>query len=202
MENVNARLETFCDGVFAIALTLLIIDIKIPSNVEINSVAEFWNALYFITPSILAFILSFVVIFITWVNHHNALKLVKKSSASFIYANGFLLFTVVFMPFPTSLLGEYLFTDHAAPAVMLYDALLALQALGWVLFINAALKYHLGKHDEAVKTALQNRQFGYFALGLYSLCTVMAIWFPLYVALFTLLTWIFWLIVGIIMKVE
>ena len=98
--NPNSRLEAFCDGVFAIALTLLIIDIKIPSTVEINSTTEFWLALKHITPSILAFVLSFIIILVTWVNHHNSLKLVNKSSASFIYANGFLLLTVVFIILP------------------------------------------------------------------------------------------------------
>lgn len=113
--NPNSRLETFCDGVFAIALTLLIIDIKIPSSTEFNSNSDFWLSLKHIIPSIFSFVLSFMVIFITWVNHHNSIKLIKKTSASFIYANGFLLLTVVFIPFPTSLMGEYISTDHAAP---------------------------------------------------------------------------------------
>src|SRR6187549_113039 len=112
--NPNSRLEAFCDGVFAIALTLLIIDIRIPSATKINNTADFWQALEHAAPSIFAFVLSFTIIFITWVNHHNALKLGNKSSARFIYANGFLLLGVVFMPFPTSLLGEYILTDHAA----------------------------------------------------------------------------------------
>ena len=80
--NPNSRLEAFCDGVFAIALTLLIIDIKIPSTAEINNTSDFWHALKLIVPSIFAFVLSFIVILITWVNHHNSLKLVNKSSAS------------------------------------------------------------------------------------------------------------------------
>src|SRR5437870_91137 len=138
-ENPNSRLEAFCDGVFAIALTLLIIDIKIPSTTEINSTAEFWIALKHITPSIFSFILSFAVILITWVNHHNGLKLVNKSNSTFYYANGFLLLTVVFIPFPTALLGEYLFTDHAAPAVVLYNAVLSLQSIGWILITATVL---------------------------------------------------------------
>ena len=202
MENPNTRLETFCDGVFAIALTLLIIYIKIPSTREITNTAEFWLALYSITPSILAFILSFAIILITWVNHHAALRLITKSAPSFIYANGFLLLTVVFLPFPTSLLGEYVFTDHAAPAVILYDAVLALQSLSWIFIITAAIKNNLGKNEAALKTGLQNRRFGYFAFALYSFCAVVAIWFPLAVAIFTLLTWAFWLIWGIIMNIE
>ena len=102
----NTRLEAFCDGVFAIALTLLIIDIKIPSSEVIGTTREMWLALRHLTPSILAFVVSFAIILITWVNHHAAFKLVNKSSASFMYANGFLLLSVVFLPFPTALVGD------------------------------------------------------------------------------------------------
>ena len=98
--NPNLRLEAFCDGVFAIALTLLIIDIKIPPGLEITKTGEFWSALYQFLPSELAFILSFIIILITWVNHHATLKLVNRSSSAFTYSNGFLLLTVVFLPFP------------------------------------------------------------------------------------------------------
>src|SRR5947207_11469063 len=111
----NTRLEAFCDGVFAIALTLLILDIKIPSAEGIGTTRELWLALRHLGPSVFAFVLSFVIILISWVNHHRFFRLLNKSSAPFVYANGFLLLTIVFMPFPTALLGEYLLTDHAAP---------------------------------------------------------------------------------------
>jgi uncharacterized membrane protein len=86
--NSNSRLEAFCDGVFAIALTLLIIDIKISSSENIKTTNDLWISLKHLLPSIFAFLLSFAIIFITWVNHHAALKLVNKSSSAFIYANG------------------------------------------------------------------------------------------------------------------
>jgi uncharacterized membrane protein len=201
-ENQNSRLEAFCDGVFAIAITLLIIDIKIPSSELINNTADFWIALQHIVPSIVAFLLSFIIILITWVNHHAALKLVDKSSASFIYANGFLMLTVVFMPFPTSLMGEYILTDHAAPAVVLYDSVLVLQAIGWILLAQAALKNHLGKNEKSNVITRQNKKYGYFAFFLYSICAILAFWFPLTVAIFTILTWIVWLIWGFKLKHE
>ncbi len=198
----NSRLEAFCDGVFAIALTLLIIDVKIPSTTEINNTADLWHALKHITPSIFAFLLSFCIILITWVNHHNHLKLIHRSCNSFLYANGFLLLTVVFIPFPTSLQGEYLLTDHAAPAVILYNAVLALQAIGWILISRTAVINHLGKSEKATRQINKNGSFGYFAFILYTLCAIIAFWFPLTVAIFTTATWIFWLIVGINMKHE
>jgi len=200
--NLNSRLEAFCDAVFAIALTLLIIDIKLPSTIEINNTSDLWLALKHISPSIFAFILSFIVIFITWVNHHNTIKLINKTSASFIYANGLLLLTVVFVPFPTSLIGEYISTDHAAPAVVLYNSVLSLQAIAWVLICQTAIKNHLGKNEKSNVKIRENGKFGYFAFILYSICAITAFWFPLTVALITTITWIFWLIYGANIKNE
>ena len=198
----NSRLEAFCDAVFAIAMTLLIIDIKIPTTVEITTTADFWLALKHITPSIFSFLLSFSIILITWVNHHEAMKHISKSAPSFIYANGFLLLTVVFLPFPTALMGEHILTDHAAPAVILYNSVLALQSLSWVFIISAALKNNLAKNERSIPIATLNRKFGYFAFVLYSLFAIIAIWFPLAIALVTILSWIFWLIWGIRIKNE
>ena len=200
--NPNSRLEAFCDGVFAIALTLLIIDIKIPSTEKINNTADFWLALKHIAPSVLAFLLSFIIIMITWVNHHGNLKLINRSSASFIYANGFMLLTVVFIPFPTSLMGEYILTDHAAPAVILYNSTLAAQSISWILLTGSALKGQLVKNEKSILAIRENGKFGYFAFVLYSLCAIIAIWFPLTIAIFTTITWIFWLIWGIRIKNE
>lgn len=200
--NHNSRLEAFCDGVFAIALTLLIIEIKLPPGAEIHNTDDFWRALGHIAPSIFAFVLSFTIILITWVNHHAALKLVHRSSAAFIYANGFLLLSVVFMPFPTALLGEFLLTDHAAPAVILYTSTMALQAIGWILIGTASLKNQLEKNENAALTIRKNTMFGYFAFVLYTLCAIVAVWFPLAIAISTTLIWIFWLIWGIGIKNE
>jgi uncharacterized membrane protein len=198
--NPNARLETFCDGVFAIAMTLLIVDIKIPSTVEITNTDQFWAALNHVTPSIVAFLLSFTIIFITWVNHHSTLKSVSRTSTSFIYANGFLLLTVVVVPFPTSLLGEHLFTDHSAPAVILYDGTLALQALGWILLCTAAIRNQLTKNDTSKRAVLADRKFAYFALTLYSLCAIIAFWLPRFIAIITIITWFFWLLYGLTIR--
>jgi uncharacterized membrane protein len=200
--NPNARLEAFSDGVFAIAITLLVIDIKISSSTEINDTQGFWHALRHTMPSIFAFLLSFVIILITWVNHHNYLKMVNKSCNSFLYANGFLLLTVAFIPFPTSLQGEYLFTGHAGPAVVLYNSVLALQAIGWILISRTALNNHLAKSKKALLGVRKNGNYGYFACSLYALCAIMANWFPLTIALFTTITWIFWLVIGINIKHE
>jgi uncharacterized membrane protein len=195
--NPNTRLEAFSDGVFAIALTLLIIEIKIPATASVHSASELWQAIGSIFPSLFAFILSFTIILITWVNHHTAMKLVDKSCATFMYANGFLLLTVVIIPFTTSLLGEYLLTDAAGPAVVLYNAVFAVQAIGWLLMSSASLKNDLGKSEKAIQSIRDNHKYGYYALALYSLLSVTAIWFPLAIAIATTVIWTFWLAWGL-----
>src|SRR5262245_56678100 len=162
-QNPNSRLETFCDGVFAIALTLLILDIRIPSTTDIHTTADLWLAILQLAPSMFAFTLSFIIVLITWVNHHASLRLVNRSSIAFIYSNGFLLFTVVFLPLPTRLLGEYLLTDHSAPAVVLYVSTLALQAAGWILLTGVALKEKLCKSEKLERTMRANNKLGYLA---------------------------------------
>jgi uncharacterized membrane protein len=139
---------------------------------------------------------------ITWVNHHACLKLVNKSSATFFYSNGFLLLTVVFVPFPTSLMGEYILTDHAAPAVFLYNAVIAIQALSWILICGSAIKNHLTRNEKSNAQMQISQRNGYFALIIYSLLAILALWFPLTVAIISTMTWIFWLIFGINMKQE
>jgi TMEM175 potassium channel family protein len=198
--SANSRLEAFCDGVFAIAITLLIIEIKVPEPEEIQSKQELWLALKHLTPSILAFILSFTIILITWVNHHGSLKYIPKTSPAFVYANGLLLLSVAFLPFPTGMLGEFITTEYASAAVVLFNSTLALQAFSWILIASTAIKGNLTIDDHATEVIKKDFQFGIFATILYSLCAIAAIWFPVTTALITSLTWVFWLIYGVSFK--
>ncbi len=198
--NANTRLEAFSDGVFAIALTLLIIEIKPPAPNTISTTSDLWHALDHLKFPIFAFVLSFGIILITWVNHHATLKLIPRSSAAFIYANGFLLLTVVFIPFPTALLGEFVGTDHAAPAVVLYNSALVLQACAWMILLSTALTNQLATDERFVVTLRDNRRHAYFAFAFYGILAVAAFWFPTPVAIVTTLSWIFWATLGIRMK--
>jgi uncharacterized membrane protein len=201
--NTNSRLEAFCDGVFAIALTLLIIDIKIPSSEIINTTNDFWLALQHLLPSVFAFLLSFMIILISWVNHHATFKLINKSSYGFVYANGFMLLTIVFLPFPTTLLSKYLFTDHAAPAVVLYAAINVFNAISWIFLSYTALKpIPLTKNEKSTLSLKTNQKNGYWALVIYTVCAIMAFWFPLVSALVLTAIWIGWLIFGMNITVE
>jgi uncharacterized membrane protein len=194
----NARLETFCDGVFAIALTLLVIDLRIPVTTAIGSSADLWRALGHLLPSVFAFILSFGIIFISWVNHHEAMKLIDKSSHAFIYANGFLMLGVVFVPFPTALLGENLMTSHASPAVVLYSAAGAMMGVGWALTGWAALKpVPLTRNERATARTRKGLQNAYFAIAFYTTCAIVAVWLPIPAAVIITGMWVYWVIYGL-----
>ena len=201
--NPNSRLEALSDGVFAIAMTLLVLEIRVPSGDTITAAGGLWLSLRHLLPSIFAFMLSFVTIFITWVNHRATLKLVDKTSSPFIYANGFLLLAVVLVPFAAALLGEYLPTDYAAPAVVLYTAVDVLLAVGWLSVTRAAVQPSLLTKDErstlTVRSAHKN---AYFALAIYTACAALAFWFPLVIALIITAIWIYWLFIGVRMRSE
>jgi uncharacterized membrane protein len=201
-ENVNTRLETFCDGVFAIALTLLIISIKIDPASDIRTTGDLWLSIKHLLPTVFAFLLSFAIILITWVSHHNTFKLVGKSSHQFIYANGFMLLAIVFIPFPTSLLGQYIATDHAAPAVVLYSAVNLMMSVSWNLLTRAALKpnHELTKNEKATHAMREIQKTGYYSLAINTALTVLAFWFPVTVAVIITVLWITWLVIGMNIK--
>jgi uncharacterized membrane protein len=107
MEKVTSRVEAFSDGVFAIALTLLILAIKVPDFNSSVSSDSLYRSLVNLWPSYFAFILRFAAVLIMWINHHGFFKYLRKVNTAFLYANGFLLLTVTFINFPTAVLAKY-----------------------------------------------------------------------------------------------
>lgn len=115
------RLETFADAVFAIAITLLIIEIRLPPATELEHAGGLAAALRHLWPSYLGYIISFTVIGIMWANHHNLMKLVDRVDHGFITLNLLLLLCVAFLPFPTAVMAEHLTdVDNRAVAVAFY----------------------------------------------------------------------------------
>jgi len=136
----NARIEAFSDGVFAIAITLLVLQLKVPPVSAIHSVDDLWKGLVNLWPSYFAFILSFGILLVSWVNHHYLFNVLDKSSRPFLYANGFFLMTITFMPFPTALLAEYISTEYVKPAIAFYCFGGVVNSLGWNLLLHTLYK--------------------------------------------------------------
>jgi uncharacterized membrane protein len=132
VEKETGRLEAFSDGVFAIALTLLVLDIKVPSTSEVEDRGTLLNALLSHWPTFLAFATSFVSILIMWANHHNMFKYIKRTDNNFLLLNGLLLFGVTIFPFPTSLLADYLSNPtEQKTAAAVYSSVALLIALAY-----------------------------------------------------------------------
>lgn len=129
------RLQAFSDGVFAIALTLLVLDLQLPQDAD----GDLLGALLGLWPQFFAFVLSFVIIAINWHSHHAKFRAISQFDTRLIWLNFLVLFIVAFVPFPTSVLSEH----PEAPAVVLYAATVAALSLAqlvlWLYAYRAGL---------------------------------------------------------------
>ena len=129
----TARLEAFSDGVFAIAITLLIIEIKVPSHDDLRD-QSLMQYILLQWPKYFAYVLSFIIIGIYWANHHYLFKLFKRTDHVFNLLNVFFLMAIAFLPYPTGVLGDYIIIpEHAKFAVTFYAFAIWLPAFTWLL---------------------------------------------------------------------
>lgn len=154
-EKQTARIEAFSDGVFAIAITLLILELKVPifgqhdqpSNRELaQRLGQDWH-------HYLAFFLSFTSILVMWVNHHRIFAIVRKADDAFVYWNGLLLMFITIVPFPTALIAEYMDKDAAKTAAAVYAGMALLIALAFT-----GLWQHAIKHGRLLTKGFRERE--------------------------------------------
>ena len=159
----TSRLEAFSDGVFAIAITLLVLnlDVPAPDTLHGQSLAETLGHQW---PSYFAYLVSFLVIGIIWINHHAMCALARRVDRRTLFANLFLLLTVSVIPFPTRLLATYLTAGHsdARTAAAIYAATMFLMGVAFSLlflaFTRDARALHTPIPPEALHAAM--RRFG------------------------------------------
>ena len=169
MSENPARVEAFSDGVFAIAITLLILEIRVPHGDQ-----GLWAGLVALWPSYIAFLLSFVVILIMWVNHHELLRMARGVNYPFLFANGLLLLTVTFLPFPTAVLAQNLATAQAKPAAAFYCASMVVNALCWNVLFRAIVNGGLLHKEVTAETVANVRRTYYVGLLVYAAATALA----------------------------
>jgi uncharacterized membrane protein len=121
----KARLEAFSDGVFAIAITLLVLDLHVP-DVGDGSLA---HALYRQWPADVSYTVSFITIGIIWVNHHNVFRHLERCDRRLLFLNVLMLLTVALIPYPTALISHYARTPNATAAAVFYGAVMVVMAL-------------------------------------------------------------------------
>jgi uncharacterized membrane protein len=141
------RLEAFSDGVFAIAITLLILTIPQPdfgsqAKSLATQLADRW-------PSLAAYGVSFAVIGIMWLNHHTIFNHLERIDRGLFYRNLLLLMTIVFIPYPTGIFGETLKNHHdAKTAAVFYSVTMTVNAIAWAaLWLHASVGRRLLRPD-------------------------------------------------------
>jgi uncharacterized membrane protein len=176
-----SRLEAFSDGVFAIAITLLVLDLRVPARTELRheSLAARLGSEW---PSYFAYLVSFLVIGIIWVNHHSVCRFARSADRLVLFVNLLLLLAVSVLPFPTRLVAEYLTASggsaHTAAAV--YSATMALMGFAFASLFLTITRDHQLTHQPIPRAVIRAalRRFGVGAviyLGLIGLAFVNAI---------------------------
>lgn len=141
-EKETQRVEAFSDGVFAIAITLLVLELHVPKQTEI-AVGGLGSALLHEWPAYVAFLVSFLSILIMWFNHHKLFNYIRKVDSLLLYLNGFLLLIVCAVPWPTALAAEHWGHSEEKMAAQVYCGLMVILALAY----NALWRYatHKGR---------------------------------------------------------
>jgi len=102
-----ARIEAFSDGVFAIVVTLLVLELTVPTLRDPRSVGELSRHLLDLLPKFLSWLISFIIVCKFWLNHHHILGLARHADYAMVWLNSIFLMFQSFIPFPTALMGEY-----------------------------------------------------------------------------------------------
>ena len=132
----TTRLETFADGIFAIAATLLVLNVEVPELGDkslAHELAKLW-------PAYVGYAVSFLTIGIIWVNHHTVLRQLRGIDRTFLFINVCFLLCIAFIPFPTRLLATYVRTDDGEAAAFAYGVTLTATAI----FFNLMWRYAIG----------------------------------------------------------
>jgi uncharacterized membrane protein len=126
------RLEAFSDGVLAIIITIMVLEMKVPKGADLAALSP-------LLPVFLSYVLSFVYLGIYWNNHHHMLHATQRVTGAILWANLHLLFWLSLFPFVTGWMGE----NHFAPATMaLYGAVLLMAAVAYLILQNAIIACH------------------------------------------------------------
>lgn len=136
----KSRVEMFSDGVFAIIITILVLELKVPRLAASNSTKELATALLLIVPKFFSWVISFFMICVVWVNHHRLFESITHITYKIFWYNAYLLLWCAFIPFPTAMVGDY---PGNKLSLFIFGIVLSLMGLGFVFLRNTILREHL-----------------------------------------------------------
>ena len=193
-EKETTRVEAFSDGVFAIAITLLILEIKVP-KIDIHMTnSQLFTSLMNLWPSYFAFLLSFSAVLIMWINHHGFFKYLKSINSKFLYANGFLLLMVTFIPFPTAVLAEHINSPAANVSAAFYCGAMELVSVAYnVLWFTTAYKRALVKDEISDDLINKIRNAYWVGFFVYLASFIVSFFYAIAGIVICISFWIFWI---------
>jgi len=197
-EKETGRVEAFSDGVFAIAITLLVLEFKVPHLAPSGpgTDRELFRSLLALWPSTVAFLGSFAAILIMWINHHGLFRLFHKVDTPFLYANGFLLLMVTFVPFPTAVLAQYLGQPGERAAAVFYIGTFVVTGISFNVFWWTAVQRRLLKSWVSETHIARIRSAYRFGLSVYIASTFVALWSAPVGLAMCLSLWIYWTVLS------
>lgn len=131
------RVETFSDAVFAIILTLLVLEFRVPNIADHSSLHQYAEAMTPLIPKFVSFVLTFAMVAIHWVSHHYFFRHLRSTPLGLVWINNLFLLWICFMPFPTAMLGDHPIDQFP---ILLYGANQLLTALTFFAFRSYATK--------------------------------------------------------------
>lgn len=161
------RLEAFSDGVIAIIITIMVLELKVPHSVEFAALVD-------LGPVLISYVISFIYVGIYWNNHHHLLHAAEKVNGAVLWANMHLLFWLSLVPFVTGWMGE---NHFAAIPVALYGVVLFMAGLAYYLLARALVALHGA--DSAIAKALGRDHKGLVSLAIYLAAIPIACYWPL-----------------------
>jgi uncharacterized membrane protein len=165
----KGRLEAFSDGVIAIIITIMVLEIKVSHGAE-------WAELAPLVPKFLSYVLSFVFVGIYWNNHHHTLKTAESVNARILWANMHLLFWLSLIPFASGWMGE---NSFAPIPVAVYGVLLLLCAVAYTILTFSLIAHH-GPDSKLTRAIESDGDLkGRMSLVLYALAIPVAFWYPI-----------------------
>ena len=176
------RLEAFSDGVIAIIITIMVLELHIPEEGT-------FEALIPLLPKFLSYILSFIFVGIYWNNHHHLLQVIKNINGNVLWANMHLLFWLSLIPFATGWMGENNFDRHP---VAVYGMILWMCGLAYYILVRSLLKLHDEK--SLLAQAVGNKQKEMLSLYVYSAAIPLAFFVPFISTILYAAVAIMWLI--------
>ena len=165
----KSRLEAFSDGVIAVIITIMVLELKAPESAEVGDLLKLW-------PSFAIYLVSFVFVAVYWINHHSILTLATRITPGIIWANNILLFCLSLIPFATAYVAN---TNLGPLPTQVYGALQLACSAGFALTFNTIVDQRRDDSEFMRTLVARRRRKNWLSVGAYALAVVAATVSPL-----------------------